>query len=94
MGEEIWRRTCPSLRNVRNLLDMASKIAKAKDEPKITIDTLREAYTWVSSHEEKRRKQKKQPPTGTHEQQSEQRHEGKGNGKKENGDKENGDEKK
>ena len=87
IGEEIWRRTCPSLRKMRNLLDMASKIAKAKDEPKITIDSIREAYTWISSHEEKRRKQqKKQPQTGIHEQQSQQRHEGKENGKKENGD--------
>ena len=87
MGKEIWRRCRPSLRKVRNLLDMASKIAKAKQEPKITLATLREAYTWVESHEQKPHKQqKKQPPPGTHEQQSEQRHEGKRDGEKENGD--------
>ena len=89
MGEEIWRKVRPSLRSMRNLLDMASKIAKAKQEPKITLTSIREAYRWVDSQEEQQRNRpEKQPPPGTHEQKSEERHEGKEEKDKEHGGKE------
>jgi DNA transposition AAA+ family ATPase len=82
MGEELWKRVRPSLRKLRNVLSIASKIAIATGKDKITLPLITEAFSWVMSqedcHREKKRNsrtQKHQP--SSHEARSEQRHEAK-----------------
>jgi hypothetical protein len=40
MGEYIWERVGSSLRNLRNLIQMASQVAREKEEAAITMDTI------------------------------------------------------
>ncbi len=66
MGFEIWRKVRPSLRKLRNLLETASTIARGRNEPKITLPIIREAYTWALSQSEYQRPTTP-PPPGSHE---------------------------
>ncbi|MBU0492759.1 MAG: ATP-binding protein [Chloroflexi bacterium] len=55
MGERIWKMVSPSMRRLRNLLQLASQIAEAYDAPRITNDIITEAFQWSATQEERRR---------------------------------------
>jgi len=55
MGERILKMVGPSLRKLRNLLQTASQIAAAYEQPRITPDILNEAFGWSASPEDRRR---------------------------------------
>lgn len=82
MGEAIWSKVNPSLRNLTNLLDLAGQTAKALNQPTITQACIDEAFQWLMTEEDHyhaRRKsaQKDKQAKGKHERASEERHEGK-----------------
>ena len=82
MGEELWKRVCPSLRKLRNVLSIASKTAVATNATKITLPLITGAFSWVMSQEDQYqvRKRSTGAPTtqpGTPEQKSEERHKAK-----------------
>ncbi len=86
MGAEIWKMVCPSLRKLRNLLELAAITAGVHHAPAIALPHIEEAFGWMASSEDKhRQKQRKQARTprqqGTPEQRSEERHKGKGRDK-------------
>jgi hypothetical protein len=84
MGERIVKIVGPSLRKLRNLLQIASQIATAYERPCITPDILDEAFCWSASSEDKRRitqraeteKSAPDPRRGEFEHESERRQEG------------------
>ncbi len=84
MGERILKMVGPSLRKLRNLLQIASQIAAAYEQPRITLDILNEAFCWSASPEDKRRRTREMgseknnldPRQGEFERESERRHEG------------------
>jgi hypothetical protein len=87
MGEAIWRKVCPSLRNLRSLLDNANILAKAKGEEKITLPLINDAYVRFMAQEEQylydnRSKTSSQGQLGSHEEISVKRHEAHGPEKK------------
>lgn len=82
MGEMIWSKVTPSLRKLTNVLELASQIAKANEEPFITPPCIEEAFQWMMTQEDYARKHKKSPgqekkSKGKHERTSEERHDGK-----------------
>ena len=81
MGAEIWKMVCPSLRKLRNLLELAGITAGARHAPAIALPHIEEAFGWLASSEDKRRQNKRKPggtsQQGTPEQRSEERHKGK-----------------
>jgi hypothetical protein len=82
MGEAIWSKVNPSLRNLTNLLDLAGQTARASNQPTITQACIDEAYQWLMTEEDHyraRRKstQKDKQAKGKHERTSEERHKGK-----------------
>lgn len=79
MGEAIWRKVYPNLRNLRSLLDTANILAKAKGEEKITLPLMNDAYARFMAHEDQylynnRSKTYSQGQLGSHEETSVQRH--------------------
>jgi DNA transposition AAA+ family ATPase len=54
MGELIWKMVSPSLRKLRNLLQIASQAAHASGEDRITPHVIREAFRWSATAEDKR----------------------------------------
>ena len=87
MGEAIWRKVCPSLRNLRSVLDNANILAKAKGEEKITLPLINDAYVRFMAQEEQylydnRSKTSSQGQPGSHEEISVKRHEAHGPEKK------------
>jgi replication-associated recombination protein RarA len=87
MGERIWKMVNPSLRKLRNLLQIASQIAKAYDQPRVTLSTVNEAFSWSATKEDRRRFaqgveleediDQPDPQPGEFERESERRHDGK-----------------
>jgi len=85
MGERIWQMVSPSLRKLRNLLQIASRIAGACDAPRITSDIINEAFQWSATREDRHRfaqgiesqADDPQSQAGEFERESERRHEGK-----------------
>ncbi len=91
MGEAIWSKVNPSLRNLTNLLDLASQTARAMDAPTITPACIDEAFKWMMTQEDHHRARRRRTTQnegkaegkqdgkarGKHEQASEQRHDGK-----------------
>jgi DNA transposition AAA+ family ATPase len=83
MGEAIWRKVCPNLRNLRSLLDNANILAKAKGEEKITLPLIHDACVRFMAQEEQylynnRSKTSSHRQLGSHEEISVQRHEAHG----------------
>ena len=84
MGKRILKMVGPSLRKLRNVLQIASQIAVAYEQPRITLDILNEAFGWSASLEDKRRitrgaeaaKSAPDPRHGEFERESEQRQTG------------------
>ena len=82
MGKDLWQRVTPSLRNLVGVINTASQIAKTYDCPTITATILQEAFFWAgfppeAPHTPRESPGQSQEAPGTHEQQSEERHEGK-----------------
>lgn len=85
MGEAIWNKVNPSLRNLTNLLDLASQTARVMNAPTITQACIDEAFKWMMTQEDRYRQRKRktkddgkgQGKQGKHEQASEDRHDGK-----------------
>ncbi len=82
MGEAIWSKVNPSLRNLTNLLDLAGQTARALNQPTITQACIDEAFQWLMTeedHHRARRKsaQKDKQAKGKHERASKERHDGK-----------------
>lgn len=82
LGERMWKMVRPSLRKLRNLLQIASQIAEVYQEPQITAEIIEEAFDWSASTADKRRciraqAEDNQPADqpGEFERQSELRHE-------------------
>ncbi len=55
MGKHILKRVGSSLRKLRNLLQIASQIAIQDRAPRITLETIDEAFQWSATQEDKRR---------------------------------------
>ena len=55
MGNLICDMVGPSLRKLRNLLQIASQMARHYDESRITSDLITEAFRWAASKDDKRR---------------------------------------
>ncbi len=53
LGELIWQMVSPSLRKLRNLLQIASQIAEVKQKPYITKAIINEAFGWSASQQDK-----------------------------------------
>jgi DNA transposition AAA+ family ATPase len=83
MGEAIWSKVNPSLRNLSNLLDLASQTARAMDAPTITQACIDEAFKWMMTQEDHHRARRRKAAQndgkaqGKHERASEERHDGK-----------------
>lgn len=82
LGEKIWHKVNPSLRNLQSLLETASQIARDEELPSITADLIDEAYLWMMTQQEHANESQAQrdsetKPKGKHERTSEERHEGK-----------------
>lgn len=82
MGEAIWNKVNPSLRKLTNLLELASQVARAMNQPTITQACIDEAYQWLMTEEDHHRArtssaQKDKQAKGKHERASEERYEGK-----------------
>lgn len=83
MGEAIWSKVNPSLRNLTNLLDLASQTARAMDAPTITQACIDEAFKWMMTQEDHHRARRRKAAQndgkakGKHERASEERHDGK-----------------
>jgi DNA transposition AAA+ family ATPase len=76
MGTQIWDRVKPSLRKLRDLLEIANQIAEIDDSPRITVDIVREASNWAAKrmkNEENSEIQNKNNQLGEHEERSEKR---------------------
>jgi hypothetical protein len=78
---------CPSLRNLRSVLDNANILAKAKGEDKITLPLINDAYVRFMAQEEQYlynniSKTSSQEQPGSHEEISVKRHEARGPEKK------------
>lgn len=50
MGVFIWERVRPSLRKLRNIIQLASQTAKNFNETKITIEHVKESMKWAPSN--------------------------------------------
>ncbi len=82
LGEKIWHKVNPSLRNLQSLLETASQMARDEELPAITADLIDEAYLWMMTEQERQNASQAQrdterEPKGKHERASAQRHEGK-----------------
>jgi len=82
MGTEIWNKVNPSLRKLTNLLEIASQTARVSGLPRISKETIEEAFGWMATQtDHQRSRRKKTPPDkktqGKHERASEERREGK-----------------
>jgi type II secretory pathway predicted ATPase ExeA len=55
MGERICTMVGPSLRKLRNLLQVASCIAETLDQPRITLAIINEAFNWSATKEDRHR---------------------------------------
>jgi DNA transposition AAA+ family ATPase len=82
LGEKIWHKVNPSLRNLQSLLETASQMARDEELPAITADLIDEAYLWMMTQQEHQNANQAQrdaerEPKGKHERTSEERHEGK-----------------
>jgi DNA transposition AAA+ family ATPase len=83
MGERIWEMVKPSLRKLRNLLQIASQTAKAYETPRITPEIIEQAFNWSASTADKHRLSgtkangQQVDETGEYERQSEIRNEAK-----------------
>jgi DNA transposition AAA+ family ATPase len=55
MGKLICDMVGPSLRKLRNLLQIASQMARHYDEARITSELITEAFRWAASKDDKRR---------------------------------------
>lgn len=82
LGEKIWHKVNPSLRNLQSLLETASQMARDEERPAITADLVDEAYLWMMTQQEHQNANQAQrdaerEPKGKHERTSEERHEGK-----------------
>lgn len=47
MGEEIFKKVGPSLRRLRQLLDISSQLAELRQAQQITLSIIEEAYGWT-----------------------------------------------
>jgi DNA transposition AAA+ family ATPase len=82
LGEKIWHKVNPSLRNLQSLLETASQMARDEELPAITADLIDEAYLWMMTQQEHQNANQAQrdaerEPKGKHERTSEERNEGK-----------------
>jgi DNA transposition AAA+ family ATPase len=82
LGETIWHKVNPSLRNLTTLLATASQMATDEQFPSITSDLIDEAYVWMMTQQEQYYADVPKPPTeteakGAHERASEERHKAK-----------------
>ena len=82
LGETIWHKVNPSLRNLTTLLATASQMATDEQISSITGDLIDEAYIWMMTQQEQYSADAPNPPTetetkGPHEQASEERHKAK-----------------
>ncbi len=82
LGETIWHKVNPSLRNLTTLLATASQMATDEQFPSITSDLIDEAYIWMMTQQEQYYTDTPNPPTeteakGPHEHASEERHKAK-----------------
>lgn len=79
MGELICDRVGGSFRKLRNLLQVASQMARHYDAPRITPDMIGDAFKWTASIEDRHRHKKKteESKVGEHERRAEARQEAK-----------------
>lgn len=78
LGEKIWQKVNPSLRNLQSLLETASQMARDEELPAITEALIEEAYLWMLTQQEEYPAQAKESePTGELERKSEERHKAK-----------------
>jgi DNA transposition AAA+ family ATPase len=78
LGERIWHKVNPSLRNLTTLLATASQMATDEQIPSMTRDLIDEAYVWMMTQQEQYYADTPNPPTeteakGPHEHVSEER---------------------
>ncbi len=84
MGKRLLKMVGPSLRKLRNVIQIASQIATTYEQPRITLDILNEAFCWSASLEDRQQITRKadagkdvpDPRRGEFERESERRHEG------------------
>lgn len=79
LGEKIWQKVNPSLRNLQSLLETASQMARDEELPAITEALIEEAYLWMLTQQEEYSAQAKESDTTTEatgelERKSEERH--------------------
>jgi DNA transposition AAA+ family ATPase len=82
LGEKIWQKVNPSLRNLQSLLETASQMARDEELPSITEAIIEEAYLWMLTQQEEYSAQAKKAETtseatGEQERKSEERHKAK-----------------
>jgi DNA transposition AAA+ family ATPase len=82
LGEKIWQKVNPSLRNLQSLLETASQMARDEELPAITEAIIEEAYLWMLTQQEQyttsgQARDSTAEATGEHERKSEERHKAK-----------------
>lgn len=65
LGERIWHKVNPSLRNLTTLLDTASQMARDEELSSITAAIIDEAYIWMMTQQEQYSTDTPTPPTET-----------------------------
>jgi DNA transposition AAA+ family ATPase len=55
VGKRIWLMVKPSLRKLRNVLQIASQIAEQENAPEISLEMITEAFRWSATTEDQHR---------------------------------------